>query len=116
MTTASNFHHGSATGAGRRWVLVVAATGWMALTTVSVLLATGTWSIGPAPLPQQRTGPPPTAPVPKPSASPVPSPRSTPVVPSAPVPTPRIPAPRAAPGLIYAGSALALIPRQLSRH
>ena len=38
MTTASN--HTSTKRTGRSWVLVLATTGWVVLTTVAVLLAT----------------------------------------------------------------------------
>ena len=63
MTTASN--HTATTQAGRSWVLVLATTGWVVLTTVAVLLATGTWSIGS----NQSDRPAPPAPSPTPRAA-----------------------------------------------
>ena len=41
-----NQHTGSTAGANRTWILILAITGWVVLTTVAVLLATGTLSIG----------------------------------------------------------------------
>jgi hypothetical protein len=48
MTIIPNQHTGSTAGADRTWVLVLAVTGWLVLTTVAVLLATGTLSVGQA--------------------------------------------------------------------
>ena len=46
MSITSSQHPGSGRSADRTVTLVLAATGWVILTTVAVLLATGTWSIG----------------------------------------------------------------------
>jgi len=87
VTTASN--HISTTQAGRSWVLVLATTGWVVLTTVAVLLATGTWSIEAN---QSNRS-------------------NQPNRPAQPTPPPT---PRAA-DLVDAGSAVALLPRQHHR-
>ena len=113
MTIASNRQTGSNSDPDRTWVLVVAATGWVVLTTVVVLLATGTWSIGSvgqAPDRPARTQNPSTGQNGSPETdrkTPVPRQRT-------PQPTsPRGPSPRAdREGLVYAGSARAMIPLQ----
>jgi hypothetical protein len=46
VTIIPNQHTGSTAGADRTWILVLAVTGWVVLTTVAVLLASGTLSVG----------------------------------------------------------------------
>jgi hypothetical protein len=107
---ASQQHSGSDAGGGRTWIVVVAATGWVAVTTVAVLLATGVWSVDQVvgddrgepsrvqnPGPDEERGP---------ERTPTPTPSQV-----------RPPSPRADhEGLIYAGSPLALVPRQATAH
>ena len=118
MTTASNHHLGSAAGGDRTWVLVVAAAGWAVLTTVAVLLATGTLSVGRSPVvkPSQTQTPgtdqnnPDTNRNQKVGRTPVPRQRT-------PYPAPRMPTSRAdRERLVYAASPMAMIPRQASAH
>jgi hypothetical protein len=121
VTTVSNF---ASTGAGlsqvhhddRAWVAVLAATGWVVLTTATLLLATGVWS-APGSSADDQTG------TPGPSCQPVsgiavPRPRGT--EPSAPrtttpprSPQPVAPRPRVSPD--QQALIMARIPRQPNR-
>jgi hypothetical protein len=103
VTIVPNQHTGSAAGADRTWILVLAVTGWVVLTTVAVLLASGTWSVGQA------------------SDSEVPRPRDPSSGVDAPLPRSldraQPPAPRAdQQASIHTVSVLALIPRQSRGH
>jgi hypothetical protein len=105
VTIIPNQHTGSTAGADRTWILVLAVTGWVVLTAVAVLLASGTWSVGQA------------------SDDDSPRPRHPSSGVDEPLPRtldrsqPRAPRPRADhEGLIHAVSVMALIPRQPSGH
>jgi hypothetical protein len=103
VTIIPNQHRGSTAGADRTWMLILAVTGWVVLTTVAVLLASGTWSVG-----QTSDGDPPRPQDPAPGVD-EPMPRT--------LGRSQPPAPRADhEGLDYAVSVLALIPRQASGH
>jgi hypothetical protein len=93
---------------------VVAATGWAVLTTVAVLLATGTLSVGRSPVDKpnqtQNPGTDQFNPGQKVVRTPIPRQRT-------PYPLPQVPTSRAdQEGLVYAGSPLAMIPRQPTAH
>jgi hypothetical protein len=110
---ASQQHSGSDAGGGRTWIVVVAATGWVAVTTVAVLLASGVWSVDQVVGGEHsRPGEPSRVQNPGPDEEHATERTSTPT------PSPvRPPSPRADhEGLVYAGSPLALVPRQATAH
>jgi hypothetical protein len=101
VTIASHHHTGSTPPDDRAWILVIATTGWVVLTAVAVMLATGAMagsaSVGEPGPPTERM--------------PVPQQRA-PLRPTH-QPTDRPPTARAdREGLVHPGAALALIPRQ----
>ena len=98
MTIASHHHRGTNAGEGRPWIVVVAATGWVVVTTVAVLLATDVWSVDRMVGGEQSGG----GELGPAQRSPT---RTTP-------PAPRVDHE----GLAYTGSPLALVPRQAAAH
>jgi hypothetical protein len=89
----------------RRWIAILAATGWLLLTTLAVLLAAKAWSVPGAPADERTVSPEPNAD--KATGSPV-LPRAATGSPALPRRVPRAPSE----AVIDLRSAAALIPRQ----
>jgi hypothetical protein len=116
VATASNFNFGPTdeprTGDDRPWIAALAATGWVALTTITVLLATGVWDVpGNTPTTDQPAVAPASCRT-APSAAIVPQPRTT--LPRTTQPRPVLPrAPQQQ--TLDRHAVMALIPRQVTQ-